>query len=506
MDLIRDRMISKKTLHKEIVGNQEHESFETFQYFEERLSAVLATHLYKSPPTQLLNVNEKRLIFSLLWYVRSPQRARGNLINEADLMDFDSKFKQFTSKLTVKHEGKEITLLEYNILAAFYHVLYHKIKDKSRAGVLKEAFSVPILEGISMLKAIPDMYTACYSMLLSRLNDISKQCYSIEMLRSDGHGNLSMTLTPVLSVYIARKETMMIHGEHRLVYKVPNPFVSSRSKWMKIPREKLESHYTGDKDEMDFFIQIQAFKQMNECLNIFDQKTLNEILSFNLRHLGIFEEYKEDLLVPIHVFQTKVGYWVCDIIGDSLVIRAFRLISQSNTPEGDQLLANYSKLKIDIKRCDTDDLSLLFKVKDDVDLALFNQAGFKDIFRLKDYNLKIDAMQEADYKEFLSYIKQGENAELRVSNVEQEDLTLQDYSLLRLLSLLVLNTIGLIVAHVMKLFYSLASKLKGLTKQNVTLNKEVNTQGVINLSNAELVMRNEIKSVQTSERFQEQVS
>ncbi len=499
-------MIRRKTLHKEIVRNQELESFDTFQYFEERLSTVLTTHLYKSPPIHLFNVDEKELIFSLLWYVRSPQRASESVIDDTDLKDLDSMFRQFICQFTVNHEGKEISLLDYNLLAAFYHVLYHKIKDKSRAGVLKEAFAVPILEGVSMLKAIPDMYTACYSMLISRLNDISKQCYSIEMLRTDGHGNLSMTLTPVLSIYIARKERMRIHGEHRSVYKVPNPFAGSGTKWMKIPRKKLESHYAGDKAEMDFYIQVHAFNQMKERLDIFDQKALNEILSFNLRHLGIFEEYKGDLLLPIHVFQTKVGYWVCDIIGDSLVVRTFRIITQGDTPEGDQLMDNYSKLKSDIKHCYIDDLSLLFKVEDEVDLALYNQAGFKDIFRLKDDNLKTDAMQKADYKEFLSYIKQGEKAELRVSSVDQDDLTLQDYSLLRLLSLLILNAMGLIMAQVMKLFYSLASKVKGLTKQNVTLNKEVNSQGIINLSNAKLMMRNEINTVQASEKFEEQVS
>jgi len=194
------------------------------------------------------------------------------------------------------------------------------------------------------------------------------------------------------------------------------------------------------------------------------------------------------------------------VVEDILVVRTFRFMTQNNTPEGDGLFKNHIELKSDIKYSFIDRLSLLFNVEDEVSLNLYYEAGFEDLFRLKDYKLIIDAMQEANYKEFLSYIKLGEEAELRAASVNPEDLTLQDYSLGKLLSLLILNTIGLIVAQVMKIFYSLANKFKSLSKQNVNLNRELEKQKILDLSNAKLIMHNEIDVVRDKNKYEEQVS
>ncbi|WP_372644378.1 hypothetical protein [Ancylomarina sp.] len=497
----------RQTLHKEIVGIQELESFDAFQYFEKRLSRVLETHLFESSPVHLLSQEEKQLIFGLLWYVRSPKRAPENAISDSDLKSIGEEYHQIIHKFRISHEGKEIALLDYNILAAFYHVLYHGIKSRKRTRYLKENFAIPILEGASLLKSVPNMYTACFFMLISRLNDIRKQCYSFKMLHSDGQGNLNMTLTPVLSIYWARQESMMIHRAFRSVYKVPNPQISSGINWLKISKEKLESHYSGNKSELNLYIQTHALNQIQERLDIFDQQALNDILSFSLRHIKAFEIYKGNLLLPILVCHIKVGYLVCDIIDDRLVARTFRFITQNKTPVGDSLLENHIHSKFGITYCPIDKLRLLFKVEDEVVLNLYYDAGVEDVFCLKNYNLIIDAMQEANYKEFLSYIKQGEEAELNVTSVNREDLNLQDYSLVKLLGLLILNTIGLIVAQVMKMFYSLASTFKGLGKQNADLNEKFDKRRIIGLSNAKLLLRNELDVVHAkSEKYEEQVS
>jgi hypothetical protein len=500
-------MISRDSLHKEIVGIQELESFDAFQYFEKRLSHVLETHLYESSLVHLISHEEKQMIFGLLWYVCSPKRASENAISDSDLKNIGEEYHQIIHKFRISHEGKEIALLDYNILAAFYHVLYHGIKSRKRTRFLKESFAMPILEGVSILKSIPNMYTACFSMLISRLNDVRKQCYSFEMLHSDGQGNLSMTLTPVLSIYWARQESMMIHRAFRSVYKVPNPQISTGINWLKVSKEKLESHYSGNKSELNLYIQTHALNQIQERLDIFDQQELNDILSFNLRHVEAFEIYKGNLLLPILVCHIKVGYLVCDIIDDRLVARIFRFILHNNTSVGDSLLENHINSKFSITSCKIDKLSLLFKVEDEVILNLYYDAGVEDLFRLKNYNLIIDAMQEANYKEFLSYIKQGEETELSVASVNQEDLTLQDYSLGKLLGLLILNTIGLIMAQVMKLFYSLANTFKGLGTQNADSNEKLEKQRTIDLSNAKLLMRKEFDVVHAkSKNYEEQVS
>lgn len=74
-------------------------------------------------------------------------------------------------------------------------------------------------------------------------------------------------------------------------------------------------------------------------------------------------------------------------------------------------------------------------------------------------------MQEANYEEFLSYIKQGENTKLTIDNSNREELALQSQSIWKLLQLLIVNTLGLVVAQLAKIFYSLIFKLKNIFKQ-----------------------------------------
>ncbi|MGZ2369384.1 hypothetical protein ACXR6G_06330 [Ancylomarina sp. YFZ004] len=500
-------MMKRQTLHKKIVGIQGLESCNAFQYFEERLSHVLETHLYGSPSVDLLRFKEKQMIFSLIWCINSPQRAPENTISDSELKDFGEKYQQIIRTFKVSHEGKEISLLDYNILAAFLHVLYHGIKNRKRTGHLKEAFAIPILEGVSMLKGVPNMYTACLFMLISRLNDIRKHCYSFEMQRSNGQGNLSKILTPVISLNWARQESMMIHRTLQSVYKVVNPLISSSANWLNIPKEKLGSHYSGNKNELNLYIQSDALTRLQECLDIFDQQGLNEILSFNLRHFDAFQQYKGNLLLPINLYQINVGYLVCDLIDDKLVVRTFRFITHNNTPEGDCLINKQTQSSSEMTFSFIDKLSLLLKLNDEVDLNSYYEAGYENLFRLKDYNLKIDAMQEANYEEFHSYIKQGNEAELTSESINEENLTLKDYSLGKLLGLLILNTLGLIVAQVMKVFYSLANKFKGLAKQNVDLNGQIEKQKTIDLSNARSIVCNEVDvTLSESKKYEEQAS
>lgn len=500
-------MVSKQILQYEIVGTQEQESFDAFQYFEKRLSLVLETHLHESPPTHLLSFNEKKMIFALLWYVCSPQRAPENAINDSDLKNIGEMYQQIVHRFRINHEGKKITLLDYNILAAFYHILYHGIKSRKRAGNLKEAFAVPVLEGVSMLKAVPDMYTACFSLLINRLNDVRKHYYSLDMMRSDGKGKLSMTLRPVISLYWARRESMMIYRAFRSVYKLASPHYFSGIKWLKIPKEKLEHHYKGIKTDLKVYIQTHALNRLKERLDVFDQMTLNDILSSNLRNISAFEYYKGNLLLPIQLYQIKVGYLVCDVIDDKLVVRTFRFITHNNTPEGDRLLECYIQSKSNITCCHLDKLSLLFDVEDEVSIKLYNEAGLADLFHLKDHNLNIDAMQEANYEEFLAYIKQGEETEHSVVSLNQNDSALMDYSLGRLLKLLFLNTLGLSAAMFTKTFYSLAHRIKGLGKLNTDLNIREKKLDSTDLSNAKLIMRKEFDLVHSeSENYEEQVS
>lgn len=80
-------------------------------------------------------------------------------------------------------------------------------------------------------------------------------------------------------------------------------------------------------------------------------------------------------------------------------------------------------------------------------------------------------MQEANYTEFLSYINQGEDTKLTITNDNREELALQTYSMGKLLQLLVINTLGLVVNVFSKLYYSTRYKFKRPFIQNNNVNR-----------------------------------
>ncbi|MRT92767.1 hypothetical protein [Ancylomarina sp. 16SWW S1-10-2] len=313
---IHNKMLESQKLNNKVLESQEISALADYRAFEERLLLVIKNHLYKNQVIDILSFKEKQMIYSRLCNIRPLQSATGCLIPSSQLNEINNEYHKIINEFRFKLEGKEISLVDFKILASFYDVLYHGIKKRKRRRFLKEAFAVSILEGFSLLKLVPKMYTACFSILINHLNDINKQNCSFE-IRAKQAG-LGIILTPVLN---------------------------------------------------------------SNTVSIFSSNN------------------KLDLL---------------------------------------------SRLKEEKKQYKTD---------------------YQEIYNFNNYNLNIHTMQEANYEEFLSYIKQGEDAKLTVNNSNREELALQSHSIWKLLQLLVINTLGLIVAQLAKMSYSLFFKLKNLFKQ-----------------------------------------
>jgi len=318
-------MLDNQTLNCEVETTQE---LNPLDAFVKRLSLVLERHLHSFHSIDVLNVEEKQRIFDQLWCVNPIQRAIECVITDSHLYEINTEYHRIVNDFRFNYEGEEISLTDYNILASFYNVVYHRIDGRKRTKLIKEAFAVPILEGVSMLKLIPRMYVACFSQFMARLNGMEEPYYSFEMISEQTE--LRMTFTPILN------------------YKTKSLFV-------------------------------QANK-----------------------------------------------------------------------------LSQYIKLKEGEKQ------------------KLENEVRFQDTFNLKIYNLNINTIQEANYDEFLSYIKQGENTELNISNANREELALQTYSAGKLLQLLIINTAGLFVTLLAKMHYSSLHKLKKIFSQSNNANVRSN--------------------------------
>ena len=474
-------MIDSQILNNEVAEDQKPEPTCTTHSFEEKLAKVLKNHLHKYQSPDVLNSDEKQMMFDLTWSINPPVRALDSTISDSKLEEIKGDYQQIVKEFKFKHEGVDISLTDYNILASFYHVVYHRIKNRKRTRFIKEIFAVPFLEGVSMLNQVPRKYTACFTMLIDRLNDVSKQFYSFEMICKQEES--AMKITPVLSICFATKESMLICHSYRSIYKIANPLSSSEIKWLTIPEKKDQTVIDSDNACLNMYIQTRALTSLQESLDIFDEQAINAILNYNLRHVDRIESYKENLLLPIRIFNIKIGYLACVESGPSLVAKTFNFIHQKDTPEGDRLIKDITQPEIISKLYQAYKLSLLLELNSDEKQKLPYELGLQDIFRLNNYNLNINTMQEANYDEFLSYIKQGENAELVINNTNREELALQSLSIGKLFQLLIINTLGLIVAQFAKMSYSIMHKFKGLFKKEEYMKIKPINQEVIEPSN-----------------------
>lgn len=310
-------MLACQILKSEVEGGQKPTSFDAF---EKSLSRILNNHLRRKHSLDLLNFEERQMIFDRLCFILPVKKALKCFVTATQLDTINKGYHKLINEFRFNYEGEEVGLTDFNILAAFYDVVYHGIKNRKRRRYLKVEFAVPFLEGISLLKMVPKIYTACFSILIDCLNDVDNKNCSFEMLaKQNGAG---MLLTPVFNI-------------------------------------NAKSRFTQEKE-----------------------------------------------------------------------------------------------------------LDLLLKLKTDKAQKLQCKTEIQDIYNFKDYNLNINTMQEANYEEFLSYIKQGEDAELTITDGNREKLSLQTHSIGKLLQLLILNTFGLVLASFAKLYYSIRLKLKRLFSKN----------------------------------------
>ena len=315
-------MLEIQNLNSKVLKSQEVGTLDDYRAFEERLFLVLKNYLYKYQFLDILNSKEKHLIYNRLCHISSLQSSHECILSDSLLDKINKEYHKIINEFRFKLEGKKISLLDFKILASFYDVIYHGIKSRKRRRFLKEKFAVPILEGFSLLKLVPKMYTACFSILNDFLNNISSENCSFRILAKKK--GLGIELTPI----------------------------------------------------------------------------------FNIEAESISKE------------------------------KEFELQVKSNEKQ-----------------------------------RLSCKTAVKDIYNFKNYNLNIHTMQEANYEEFLSYIKQGEDTNLKIDNSNREELALQSHSIGKLLQLLIINTFGLLVAQVAKISYSLVFKFKNIFKprRNVKL-------------------------------------
>lgn len=389
------------------------ESADAYFIFEKQLRTFLKVYLGFDPPMHLLRDDELVVMYRLLYHVKSPRRATDNMVTSKELRQINKMYQKMIRKEDLDFDCLLLSVVEYNVFAVFQYVIEKAIDSEERKAILKKEFHLEgDAEAQEFVDAAHNFYISSFMKIMTQMSDVRKKYYSFEMMAcQDTVGTEVNCHVPIVSACYSIQKKLNIHNKLRPVFKLGASKASGQMQWVKVPKALLGNYYQGDEDALDMFIQSHALNRLKERLDVFDQMTLNHILWQNTVAIKAFEHYKNYLLLPFKVHDIKIGYLICNVFGDELVVRSFLFITHSCTPEGDKLKEITGLKRSDISYWKIDRLSTLLQVDHDHQpqlLQLFEQAGIQEIMKLKAHDLDIDALQNANMDAFLDYLKQSE--------------------------------------------------------------------------------------------------
>ena len=348
--------------------------------FEKRMEVALRKILGKDVPLNLLNKIEREHIQMMVQHVRAPRRYGNSIISKAELKKVHHLYQRLLREENIDLSDKMLSLLELNILSVYMFVIHNVVEGEQRKKTLCEFPGAEYdCESLELLFLAHNK--ALLVKLISALTDVSQKIFCITLKKEGG----ICEYIPEVSAFLPIIKSISINGIRRPIYKLGLPSNANVHEWAKVDISLLGDHYSGEKKELDVYIQAHALKRMEERLDGMGALSRNFMLAITFPHLKFLEPYKGYLLIPIEPGGVRVGYLFCNVIDEMLVIRTFLFITHSATPEGDRLKKFTGLNRLDISYWKIDRLSTLFKIDKEhwpELLRLFELVGIKNIQKL----------------------------------------------------------------------------------------------------------------------------
>ncbi len=345
--------------------------------FEKRMEVAMRKILGKDVPVHLLNKREREHMQMMVQHVRAPRRYGNSIVSKAELKKVKLLYQQLLREENIPLRDKMVSLFELNVFAVYMFVIQNVVEGEHRKKKLCEfPGSEYDCEGVELLFEAHNK--ALLVKLISALTDVSQKIFCITLKLEGGIYDYILEVSAFLPII----KNISINGYRRSIYKVGLPSNANVHEWAKVDASLLGDHYSGEKKELDVYIQAHALKRMEERLDGMGALSRNFMLAITFPHLKSLEPYKGYLLIPIEPGGVRVGYLFCNVIDEMLVIRTFLFITHSATPEGDRLKKFTGLNRSDISYWKIDRLSTLFKIDEEhwpELLRLFELVGIKNI-------------------------------------------------------------------------------------------------------------------------------
>jgi hypothetical protein len=168
---------------------------------------------------------------------------------------------------------------------------------------------------------------------------VSQSMYHLKMnLFSEGSGlELKISFSAILHRQKAVTRNFVISGKSRPAYKVGGPIPRRGFRWTTIPSGTLGCDSPLGVLPLEVYIQSHALIRIRERMNTIDHGEMEIVLSYSLENCKKVVKYKQCLLIPSIFYNAKIGYYLVEVIEGIALIKTFLFITNTGTPEGDEL-------------------------------------------------------------------------------------------------------------------------------------------------------------------------
>lgn len=276
-----------------------------------------------------------------------------------------------------------------------YFILNHYsklLKDKfDEDNLIKQRLEY--LEDIKFLNDGPILKTYNSVRILSlSMSKIDSHFYGFDVIpKYEGKGvRLSGFLEFKVYKPEAVKRVFIINGIERTAFKIGITDHKTKMIWLTTTAKDMNLKDVNPEKEYEAYVQSHVFQRMSERIG----KNLPEIFH-QMITAGVLTKkivnYKGKILAPAILDGNRVGYFIFDIIDETILIRTFMFLTHDGTPEGDKLKDLLGINRVDKKYLDIDSLKAfcLSDIKYNEEIKkLFIEAGCEGLFQISDHYIQ----------------------------------------------------------------------------------------------------------------------
>jgi len=366
--------------------------------------------------TELQNIpgEYKRLMYDYRLRISNPVAANA-LISPKELKNIADKTKRYYREQNIddkkgnRYSTYQLMLL-YCFIAVRTKMLEKETGDKNHPQVVEMKKTSD-----GMFKTHYTYFLLHYFRIITQLSNPCHKYYGVKI-----HVAAIFKDNPMLEIVIKAvgiptpKRMILIDGVTRPAYRLGKAHAEELVEWIKVDKKSLGGYYRGKKEVLDVYIQSHALKRMAQRLDLLGKGAINYLLWENTHTITQFEFYKGYVLLPVMLYDVKVGYLMAKVVKDKVLFRTFLFITHNFSPEGDKLKEISGLGKYDISYWHIDRLSTFVnldgeKYKELLDL--FQKAGIKNFEQLKEKGFDIDNLQTVNLDGLMNYISKGKEVE-----------------------------------------------------------------------------------------------